>query len=596
MRSEQKLLDKLLDSGTNSLFISARSTRSDKWGYEKIKIYSAHDTHSQVKKVGEILSAGYNPSETAIILPDSSAVIPLLSEVIGKLDSKYNVSLGYPLSSGTLNAFLESVIRLQESASPDGYYLKDYYALMTHPYSRGLMPDTEKFNYEDFIKLCGEHLQRSFAKLEEIESIFNGNVNGNVGLKKLHRLLIAGPSESRSPVSAAACLKEIVNEIYLKTALKNDLHSATFVSAYLEKISEFGNSLFCDHEIASPAVYELFKYYISGSVVPFSGVPLEGLQILGMLETRNLSFKKIIVLDVNEGLVPNLSKYDPILPDGVRKIIGLSTYSEREEIYRRNFISLVSAAADVHLIYKTHGKNSRSRFIEEIIWEKEKSEGVVCSEERLIDSSNLNISVLDRPAHCLIKTPAALEILSNMRFSPSGLDTYIHCPAKFYFRYILALEEMQEAEIEPDAANIGSSLHKILEEFYQPFIGKKVKLSKKDFSRLEKIINKQITEKFGPISGEIYLMSRIIKNRMALFFEKEKQRKNWKILATEKRIAGSLDADGRRISIGGIIDRIDQREELIYIVDYKSGGFSIPSKKLLAPLEKREEIKKLIDS
>ena len=140
-------------------------------------------------------------------------------------------------------------------------------------------------------------------------------------------------------------------------------------------VDEIRQAVFSEEPFPVEDLFKIFSEKIEREIVAFSGSPLKGLQILGLFETRALNFKHVIVMDVNEGVLPHVNLYEPLIPREVMISLNLDRLEQEEEIQRYQFMRLISSAKTVHLVYQESRDKERSRFVEELIWDAEKKCG-----------------------------------------------------------------------------------------------------------------------------------------------------------------------------------------------------------------------------
>ncbi|MCD5402015.1 PD-(D/E)XK nuclease family protein, partial [candidate division NPL-UPA2 bacterium] len=354
--------------------------------------------------------------------------------------------------------------------------------------------------------------------------------------------------------------------------------SGEFFQSFLLLLDKLKNSLLKDEELKEPKdLFDLFRHVAGEERISFQGIPLKGLQIMGLLETRGLNFDCVFLLDANEEVLPSVESFDSLLPLPVRAALGLPLPYQKEEIYGYHFHHLISSTRRAHIFYRQTEKDFRSRFVEKLVWEREKragQRGVLPAEP-----VELNVSLRPSPGFEVPKSPELLNVLREMSFSPSGLNSYLLCPLQFYFARVLGLEKREGAADEQDSARVGIVLHKILERLYRPLAGKGV-MGEKGYAYLEKslppVLDNVFAETFGEPRGESYLLKEMVLNRLKKYILGEKQRfiNNMSIISVEEPLSCSLKLkDGREVRLTGRADRIDRYEyEGEYmIVDYKSG-------------------------
>ena len=577
-----------------------------------VHIYSAYDTHSEVKKVREILlgddnhtdvlsvgeSASIAEADTAIIVPRAESLIPLLAEGLKGWEGRYNVSLGYPLSRTPLHGFFSLLMKIEKSRSPARreLYLPDYFSLLDHPYVRAVffkMMSDEKSAPSDFIAFEKILKRRRYCSADEIiDSVSEPSYRQ--ALESMHRSLIDPVEKAFTLRELSGAFEKICSLVFKESPAKEHPFADEFLTRYMKILGEeIPRSLIADENFgqSKEVIFDLFNSLVESEVLPFPGIPLEGLQILGLLEARNLSFKKLIVMDVNEGVIPGVEPYDPLLPPALRKILRLPTYRDREKLFRRNFMSLVAATSrEVHIIYRSSPRDERSRYIEEIIWEKEKKAGVVFSKSGgMVETVSVRGAVPPVMSRATIpKNPSEYPdiVRREILLSPTSIDRYIHCPASFYYHDILGLRQ-DEKDIfsEPGAEDIGECVHAILRDFFKKYKDMPALSSENCESELERIINREIKNHFGgeTLSGEIYLLKEVIREQLTgRFLKYERTRPGgFTILGVEEKLSSRFRrGKGENIiRIEGRIDRIDRRGDGIWLIDYKTGGFDMPSQR-----------------
>ena len=604
---------------------------------QKIRLYEGFDTHSQMQGVRDVLSAIRGSEDTCIVLPQAGALMPLLYQGLPASPDNYNISLGYPLKYTPLYALIDMIIRVHDRRRQDGsFYTRDYLNLIMHPYLKNIStPESPAEATRILIHKIEEVLLgidksavnpiRAFIKLEQIEEdayIFNAasGIIHNAGLtpveagvlrgllRLIHQKFLFGFEDCLKLCDYVSAAQEMLNFILEKSKVQGDIFSGEAFERILGMLEEMGQVLFKDEPFKEKtAFFELFKSSLSYENIPFSGTPLKGLQILGLLETRCLKFNNLLVLDLNEGVLPKIDKGESLIPEGIFPVLGLNHYHKKEEIMRYHFRRLLSAAANAFLFYAVSSRNkeARSRFIEEIIWQEEKKNRCLFSPDKI---KRIHFPLIpQRQEFSLKKSLAALEILNRQIYSASSLDMYLNCPARFYFHYCLGLREKEEIPQEQQAQDVGNLMHALLKDFYALFLNKTVTLDKESRDYLFELKEKKMQEFFAQESGERYLLSRIIDHKLKLFLNHEAKRKEEvKILYLEQEfpLGASeikLQTALRQVSLKGKIDRIDERRfsgrRQLVILDYKTGGWGMPKKSIICqPPSGRQQIKKAIGS
>ncbi len=589
-----------------------------------IEIQRGFDIHSQIGLVRKYLKKKDNFDETVIVLPDSNSLIPLLSEISVFIDD-FNVSMGYPLNRTTLYSLFQAIFKSQSTCRDNMYYTKDYLKVLTHPFMKNLAI----INSNSSITRVLVH------KIEELlKGVEKTNLSGNLFIKlsniqqyeKLYSLVISTLKNMHIDVNVSD-LKTVVEKLHffgfnLWSKIKNfsDLSKSldeflnilidkSFIGFYplnlkiLEKIfsikDKLQNALFNHEEFDLNDIFKIFDDKLANELVSFYGSPLKGLQILGLFETRALSFKNVIVMNVNESVLPKLKVSEPLIPRQIMISLGLDRLEQAEEIQRYHFMRLISSAENVYLVYNDNPENIRSRFIEELIWDKQVHEQKlsVFSEPQ----AKFKTEVLSHKS-TIQKTPKMIEVLRKLTYSPSSIDTYLNCPLRFYYQYVLKLKETEEMLEEPKGSDMGSFIHELLEEAFSEFVGSKPVIDENFKGKFLKLFDK----KFDVImkkrmKAEAFMVKDVLEYRLTKFLDKEKTREVEEIVSLEDSSLGSnIELSGNKFDFKCIIDRLDKLENGSFlIIDYKTGTSAKAPKgiKSLNNMEfNRESIKKTIRS
>jgi hypothetical protein len=350
------------------------------------------------------------------------------------------------------------------------------------------------------------------------------------------------------------------------------------------------DALFAEQAMGRGLLFAFLRDLIHMTRVPFEGQPLKGLQILGLLETRLVSFDKVIVIDVNEGTVPAHEDVDPLLPEPLRPAVGLPSKEKEEAITRYHFERLVGSAREVHLMWQAStstsasgldGKKTRSRFIEALLWKREAAAG------RLMDDA-IARETLRIPPQALAKQEGlakdagdAIKVEEFLRrhaarhgISATLLNRYLRCPARFFYEYILELALPESPLEEVDSAELGITVHKALEAYFKPFEGKRfVRARDADAERLIALFSEAygqtaIRRSLGP-EKRVFLETAVL-HRLRSYLEAMPD--ETVIESLERRYTAEVPTGAGPLKFGGKVDRIDCRDGRRIILDYKTGA------------------------
>lgn len=572
--------------------------------------YAGFDMHSQVCLTRQILSKTKRLDSTVIVLPQAKAMVPLLCEISSQV-TDFNVSLGYPLGVSSLSVLFKALFRAQESRIDDAYYAKDYLGLLRHPLvknikfssssaiTRVLVHKMEEVLTGKQKSELGGTLFVNLSSIEQSQEIYSStrdtleamDIKVNLRelaqiLKCLHRIFFHSWQLAKNFSEFAVSLGELVVLLVDKSPLTAFAFNLKAIERIYSVKEEFQSSSLRKESFSSQEMGKIFLQKLEGETVPFVGTPLKGLQILGLLETRSLNFENVIVMDVNESIMPKLKIYEPLIPREVMLSLGLNRLEKEEEIQRYQFMRLISGAKNVHLIYEENQEKSKSRFIEELLWRKQKQSNKL--EVIPVAKGAFNLKITQGKVS-IKKTKEMIVFLKKEIYSPSRINTYLNCPWQFYYQYILGFAAQDDLLTEPQARHIGTFIHELIEEGFKKFLNKKPVIDKK----FRKEFNSLFEDKFAQtiakrMKSDSFLLKGIIQNRLKQFLDKETLREPAKIICLEEKFQGQIKLNGEVISFISKVDRIDQCSDgSISIIDYKTGGVgSIP--KRLAQLEKME--------
>jgi len=640
-KTEQKLIKELLNRGKVRLIFQGdenkwdvlkglatvfskpiKSEAPEKIKKPEIKFYRGFDLHSQIGILMEKLKQINNPEETLILLANPDSLVPLLSE-ISSLGVELNVSIGYPLKRSSIYSLFQNIFTAQLSRKDNAYYSRDYLETLRHPFlknmqiissdvSRVVVHKAEEVLTGDienelagelFINLddiTGLHIlqeeAQSTLKHMDIQASFE---DISKTFKELNELAFGIWDGISNLYEFSFAAEKVIMTLLEKSPLEKYAPNLMVAQKILELIEELRSTIFCKEKFSKEDMFQMFTQKLDREMISFSGSPLKGMQVLGLLETRSLTFKNVIVMDVNESILPKLRIYEPLIPRDVMVALGVERLDKEEEIQRYQFTRLISAAENVHLIYREDQETIRSRFLEDIIWKEEQNQGEVGVVE--IPLYSFNIKALPKKAVAK-KTSGMVELLKKQVFSASSVDMYLSCPLKFYFHYCLGLEEKEDLFDEPETRDIGNFVHNLLEKTYAGFINTKPvineKFEKLFFAEFDKLFKQEFSRK---MKADSFILEDIIQHRMKKFLESEKQRVDRgeidAVVMLEKSIPWKIKTQSGMFDFTAKVDRVDKLSDGEFLViDYKTGSAKLPNVNLDKLKYCRKEIKNAIKS
>jgi len=367
----------------------------------EVHFYSSPDTHGQVYALRSILESKINENgpffeNTAIVLPSPDTLFPLLRQGINMIDEdSYNISLGYPLQRTPVFAFLNNIMELITSMDEDRIYLPDYLNFVLHPYTKNIFfndsAEITRIMFHAIEEGLTKYRTKTFVTLREIEEdskllelVMDKLPKDDMGftreflsehLRSIHKNTIEKFLSFENVRDFSLKCTELLTYIFNNSTAKLHPLFYPFSESFMRSLELISRSLMKDIVFTEQASYfTFFRKYIMTCYTPFEGTPVKGLQVLGFLETRNLKFDSVFILDANEEALPDTKKDDTLLPFKARKILGLPTYQDRDELAAHYFETLTQGAGEVHLFFIENDKKERSRFVERLLWERQKKE------------------------------------------------------------------------------------------------------------------------------------------------------------------------------------------------------------------------------
>jgi ATP-dependent helicase/nuclease subunit B len=580
----------------------------------RLHYYEAYDLHAELLQMqGHIPGEIQRPDQCALVLPDPSALVPALYSLPPRMP--VNVSLGYPLERTALASLLEQLMRLQEGRDEEGaYYHQDYLTLIRHPYLRRLPTPggkegriclhflEEKIRHYGKPFLTQEELVEVLAMSEDeerdgrflaTEALDLAEVQGFV--RELHGQLLEPWKGVQTPEGLAAALRGLVRFLFSPfTGTEASLHDHPLDNEFIytlegSVIPSLEDALFARHPMDARLLFSLLREVIHMARTPFEGHPLVGIQVLGLLETRLLSFERVIVIDVNEDIIPAHEEVNPLLPEPLKGPLGLAGREREEAIVRYHFERLISGAEEVHLFWQAstmpgsgglEGKRVRSRFVEGLLWQEERKKG--CLLEDAVERAPLRIS--GRSLHReqgLAKRKRDQEQVKGFLLewsrlhgiSASLLNTYLSCPLKFYYRYLLGLKPAAAVAEEVDSAALGEIMHQTLEQYFAPYRKRQYRqAADAEAERLVSIFRMLFTGSpmYRSLAPEKrFFLEYVAAYRLQGYLSQMPEPTFVEALEQEYRLL--LPLGHRRFTFIGKVDRIDKRGGHRIILDYKTG-------------------------
>lgn len=581
----------------DQLGISSYKPKTDFCSISKdIKIMGAVGVHSQIYHAIDVLEnikkEQGDLNDTVLVLADETLLLPFV-HAYGV--ENVNFTMGYPMKASRSYELLSQLFtiglnyfRFQDSQNINSrrFYAKDLLAFLNNPLitktykncaqkRKEILDQNMLFVSEDFIDdvvKLPDFLEEDtlIDQFVELLSVWQQNVDADsVDVMVLDKMM------------------QILHEV--KSLLEDfKIYSESFPKGlkYLQTLEY------------------LVTDRMNKETIPFVGDFDKGLQVMGLLETRTLDFKNVIILSVNETVLPKGRDNSTFFMYDLKRHFNLPTYHEKDAIFAYHFFRLLQRASHIHIVYDTDSSTSlveKSRFITQLIFEVKRQE--IPEDIVKIVCGNVNIlPQIQQEFLCIAKDAEMLNRLEDMRFSPSSLAAYINCPLQFYFRYIAKLTPTKTSEDLEDIGNniVGTIVHYVLEKIFEKAVVnpsyKLESILSEGVDELDELIDDAIKKEqdlYGMdfSSGKPYLMRFIIRQYLQRYLEVEKAsyaQSPYSIESVEEELSYTMVGD-RNIKLYGKADRIDNRSGEIWILDYKTG--KVDEKKLQIKEEKGVEFK-----
>lgn len=571
-----------------------------------ISLYSIASGVGQTRQARSILQnwsqeEGFDPLRTAVVLPDEKLLLPMLYAVPSHLQ-KFNVTMGYSLRSTPVAAFVELLTQLHETWKEDGntFYYRQVLPLLSHTFTLGISgSEARSISAKIIEKNIYQVPAATFATDLFLSKVFRPLRTSQDTLAYLLELLdmlmeraaadIHHENDAEDADGADGQLdldfgeaNEPVEKLFTDTDYEFLYHYRKTVQQLQDEVSQHPSITF-----TPKTLFLLLGKLISGVSVPFVGEPLNGLQLMGVLETRSLDFDNVIILSMNEGIFPAKPVQNTFVPMSLRDAFGLPTQRHRDSVFAYHFYRLISRARRLVLIYdsRTEGMQvgEESRYVKQLRY--------LMGHDNLVPTTiSEDISIVNPTQITIRKTPDVMAQLNrclaagDRNLSASSLEYYIQCPLKFYLSFVRQLREDDEVTEGVDAKLFGDILHQALCSLYAASEGRRV-----EASMLERHIKNPELEVFPAIQkafselmhidvldGYNQIIAQMLTNYAVETLKHDKALCPFEYIAGERKKRFVFEADPQhKVRIKCIFDRIDRTlgdDETVRIVDYKTGS------------------------
>lgn len=566
--------------------------------YPHTEIAGVPSNVGQVKLAGKIIDDLKNSGQldteeqalkTAIVLPDEELFIPLIHSIPPGVKN-VNITMGYPLRHTPVAALISNIVSMQMRSrklhNQICFYYEDLFAVLSHPLARGIAPDDalaiiNDINQNRRYNIAASYLLEHYPAYATLFTPVRDDQNANE---------VTGYT--------TALLETLKQQLERE---ENNAVQIGFVARYIEAVQTLGDlSNRYNVTMNDSTFFHLIERLVGSESVSFIGEPLKGLQIMGVLETRTLDFDNVIMLSMNERVFPRKHYSKTFIPNALRHGYGMSTIDFQESIYSYYFYRLITRAKNVHLIYDTRSGGLRggemSRYLYQLLYlyphdklsQHQYSYELKSVEPRVVEAA---------------KTQEVMAVLNRYRsdspdkkyFSPTSIDHYIQCPLQFYLTYVKGYNIADDLKMYMDEGTYGTIIHEVAENIYNKIrtdkngIGSKdkVEVTKGDLESIakeESLLDRFIVESINrnytknedlsePLTGENKIIGLMMKRFVKRLIEHDMNETPFYFVGAEQKFEVSLKLKtDLAVNLKGSIDRIDESNDTIRLIDYKTGS------------------------
>lgn len=525
-------------------------------------------------------------NETAIVLCNETLLQPMLHTLPPDTVEAVNVTMGYPLSQTPVYSLVNLLLDLYIAGyDPKGgrYSYRKVQPVLRHPYVRQLTPHAEEVEHRltegnRFFPMPSE------MQVDKMLATIFPTTGATTPVECCSRLLDVLQATASLFHSSEEC-QTGYQQLYQEALFQTYTKTNRLKSLIIEEDIKIQTGTFC----------RLMRNMLSALSIPFHGEPAEGLQIMGVLETRNLDFRHLVMLSLNEGLLPKAESNASFIPYNLRKAFGMTTIEHKNAVYAYYFYRLVQRAERITLLYNTSAdglnRGEMSRFMLQYLIEGKQQiqRYALTTDQKLTHRGDIVIPGSPVIADRLKKRFGDSKNL----LSPTALNTYMDCTLKFFFRYVCNLREEDNVSASIENSDFGNIFHATCEIIYKEVLESRQGMIRRqdiealleDDMRLHECVGRAFKALFFKIPNDkraeyngLQLLNReMLVTYVRQLLRRDAERAPFRFLGAEHTVYKELTIhpkDNRApftLKIGGTIDRIDEKEGTVRIVDYKTG-------------------------
>lgn len=580
------------------------TSEQEKSAYPDIEIISAPSSSSQTKVVAEILKGYKNEdkkriisdSEVAVVLPDETLLSNLLYSIPDEIE-EINLTMGVSLRYSSVSSFMtllrRAYVRLRETKEDKVFYTKDLKVLFTHPYVYMLF---DSGCVESFLKYLSDNHKVS-VKLKEMEEYLPG-------VEEILNYPSKNAEETEVFVFVKNILKRLIEKIGESPDKEEENPDLSEIRIYLEYVESLEEVLRqYSVKMSALTLLQIIERLVASEKVGFEGEPLRGLQVMGTLETRSLDFRHLIILSMNEGVMPRKATSPTFIPESLRRAYGLPPARYAEEIFGYYFYRLISRAEKVTLIYDgrtTSGlRGGVSRYLLQLREYAPKDKIKEQSWQYLLqphEYQDVSVNKTEEIRNLMEAYQNPGEGRKNL--SASSLNSYRECEMRFFLQSLLNINSDPERSEYMDAITVGNILHEVMMDLYMPekyhrqLLSDPILMTRESLESIlgaPELIKAKIKKNvskyyYGDPEGKKDISSGVNELISQQIEQLVRDIINYDVSLTPFRLYGCeisrniqvKMSNGRNVNFRFAIDRLDEieieGEPRLRIVDYKTGG------------------------
>ena len=551
-------------------------------GKRRVTVVECPENVLQCKLVGRLLTdhpewlAEREQESTAVVLADESLMLPCLS-ALPEGDYAVNISMGFAFCDTSMHLLASHLLSLHRTADRRGYYHTDLLAVLSDRWVGQLLGTKDlrrralQFLRDGSVIRCKGQEVNTFLGNDALAAVFTDEPLDVVGWIGMMRGLV----------------KAIVDAKLLENN-KKELQAAGSLVEILDYLDELQQSYSYITDLST--LEKIYLRIAQRHQIPLIGEPLSGLQMMGMLETRNLDFRRVVLLSVGEGVLPASRNASSLIPYALKRQFGLPTYQEKDAVYAYNFYHLLLRAEEVYLVYSSEseamGKGEPSRFLRQVESELAPRFG--------IEVRHLVVNNNEPPltaAACTVgeKNESVMQrlgVLARNGLAPTVFDDYIECPLRYYYARVMGITREDDFVEDLDTSQLGTAIHNVLAAIYAPFnndgdLQRHLTVSADGLCKALDELPTYMQREFGNLfmhgratEGRNHFLHAVAESQLRSLLQKEisliEEGHTLEILALEKPL-GPMVLEGE-VTIKGKVDRVDRMDGRLRIIDYKTGS------------------------